>query len=591
MKKALIIAVCLLMMFTAMPTYALSPLNGDGVLTLPEDDGSGYPATGVNTEQYQFDSDIEEVVVPENIVRLGSKLFVGCYNLDKITLHDNIQVIGEDCFSGTAYYDDERSWDQDGVLYINNCLIRADPERIGNEYEIRSGTYLIADGAFRGCNTLEKVMLPDSIRFVGKDAFADTAVYTNGVRENGILYLDQILVDCTDETNGAITIRDGVKTIADAAFEKAIGITEVTCPDSIKYIGQNAFNGCTLLKNADINLTETIGRNVFTGCDSLTVIAVSEANSSFAVHNGVLLDKEKITVIRCPQKKTGSIELPDTTKKIAAYSFAGCTELDEVSIPEGVIFIGYEAFKGCGIRELTLPESLEYIASYAFSECHNIIQAKIPTGVTYLGACTFMDCDNLQSVEFGERFSELEYETFAYCENLETVNIINALDDELTYIAGDAFEGTKFIQDESMYKNGMLIINDQYLIKVADDVEVCNIPKGISCIAGAAFGYEDTALRKIKIPSTVSTIWPALYYVDDHVKVYYDGTAEEFEDIYGYIDDVNLYSNDLRNTFLLIGGLLFLTIGFVVGIKGYETFQRKRYGEGVNCGEVADHED
>ena len=178
MKRIFAFMVCFVMLLSTSPVYALSPLDWDGVLTLPEDDGSGYPVTGVSTEQYQFDSDIEEVVVPENIVRLGSKLFVGCYNLDKITLHDNIQVIGEDCFSGTAYYDDERSWDQSGVLYIGNCLISADPERIGSEYEIRPGTYLIAVGAFRGCSTLEKVTIPDSVRFVGTDAFADTAVYT-----------------------------------------------------------------------------------------------------------------------------------------------------------------------------------------------------------------------------------------------------------------------------------------------------------------------------------------------------------------------------------------------------------------------------
>ena len=591
MKKIFALIVCYIMLLSTVPVYALRPLNWDGVLTLPEDDGSGYPVTGVSTEEYQFDSDIEEVVVPENIIRLGSKLFVGCYNLDKITLHENIQVIGEDCFSGTAYYDDERSWDQSGVLYIGNCLICADPERIGSEYEIRPGTYLIADGAFRGCSTLEKVTIPDSVRFVGTDAFADTAVYTDGTRENGILYMDQILIDCTAETKGEIDIKDGVKTIADSAFMDAVNITAVNCPDSVLYVGQNVFNGCVSLKNADINLAEAIGRNVFTGCDNLAVIEVSDDNAFFAVHDGVLLDKEKITAIRCPQKKAGSIELPDTTKKIAAYSFTGCTELEQVRIPEGVIFIGYEAFKGCGIRELVLPDSLEYVASYAFSECHGITQVEIPTDVAYLGACVFLDCNSLQSAEFGERFGELDSGTFAYCENLESVNIINSLEYDLTYIAGDAFEGTKLIENISNYRNGMLILNDHYLIKVADDVSVCNIPQGVICIAGSAFGYEDTALRKIKIPSSVSaSVWPALYFVDSSVKVHYNGTAEEFEDIYGYIDDLNLYTNDLRNTVLMMCGLLVLTIGFIVGVKVYESVQIKKEWYEENE-EVTENED
>ena len=79
-------------------------------------------------------------------------------------------------------------------------------------------------------------------------------------------------------------------------------------------------------------------------------------------------------------------------------------------------------------------------------------------------------------------------------------------------------------------------------------------------------------------------------FVDSSVKVHYNGTAEEFEDIYGYIDDLNLYTNDLRNTALMMCGLLVLTIGFMVGVKVYESVQTKKecYEENE---EVTENED
>lgn len=585
MKKIFALTLCLLIALGATPVCA-HIFEGEyiysSVVTLPEDDGSGYPITGVNTERYRENSYIEELIVPENIVRLGEELFYWCFKLRTISLHGGIQSIGEKCFYGTAYYNDESNWDADGVLYIGDNLIRADPERIGTTYEIPSGVRLIADGAFRGCYGLESVTIPDSVEYVGKDAFADTALLTAGEREDGLLYVDSILIACDTiacdaEVAGVVEIREGTRTIADAAFLDADGVTEVRCPDSLRHIGQDAFCGCSALKKMDLNRTETVGRGPFYGCDELSVLTVSEENAFFTVRDGVLFDKEQTTVVRCPQKKTGTVVLPETTVRIAAYSFTDCAELERVVVPEGVLFVGYDAFHGCGLRELTLPESVEYIDKYAFCECDGISEVAIPSGATYLGDGAFMGCSGLETVSFGEAIDELRDYTFADCENLTTVRLVASSGKALSWISYSAFSGTRFLQNTTRYENGLLLLGGKYLIRAAEDVKTCDIPEGVVGIADGALS-DVSDLRVVRIPSGVRKgLWGLAVSIDDSVRIDYDGTTEDFERVYdGYLNDLNLHTNDLRFATAAFGVLLFLLIGFVVGVRVWESVRRKK---------------
>lgn len=583
MKKLFALTLCLLTALGATPVSAhifTDDYYGcDGVVTLPEDDGSGYPVTGVSTTAYRERSYIEELIVPENIVRLGESTFYWCYNLRTISLHDGIQSIGEECFYQTAYYQDENNWDESGVLYIGDYLICADPERIGTTYEIPSGVRLIADGAFRGCDALESVTIPDSVEYVGKDAFADTALLSAGEREDGILYVDSILIDCDAEVAGVVDVREGTRTIADAAFLNVVGVTEVRCPDSLRHIGQDAFYGCSALRKIDLNRTETVGRGPFYGCDGLSGLTVSEENAFFTVRDGVLFDKEQTTVVRCPQKKTGTVALPETTARIAAYSFTDCAELESVVVPEGVLFVGYEALRGCGIGELNLPDSVEYIASYAFCECDGLAEVAIPAGATYLGVGVFMGCSALETVSFSESIGDLKDKTFADCENLTTVRLTSSetTDDVLEWIAQDAFEGTRFLQDTTGYENGLLLLGGKYLIRVGEDVRTCDIPQGVVGIAYGAFDDCD-ALRVVRIPSGVRKgMWVAAVSIDDSVRIDYDGTTKDFERVYdGCLDDLNLYTDDLRLATAALGAMGLLLIGFVVGVRVWESARRKK---------------
>ena len=95
-----------------------------------------------------------------------------------------------------------------------------------------------------------------------------------------------------------------------------------------------------------------------------------------------------------------SVVIRDGITKLGGYSFYGCENLSEVSIPGSVKLIAYHAFYGCtGLTSLALPEGLLSIGEYAFSGS-GITTLALPTSVKLLGANAFQNAASLQQVVF-----------------------------------------------------------------------------------------------------------------------------------------------------------------------------------------------
>ena len=577
MKKIFISLMCLIAIIFSMPIFVSAATN-EGVLTLPEDDGTGYPVTGVNNRQYSGEDDIYKVIVPNNIVRLGEEVFRNCSNLSEIQLNPYIQMIGEDAFAGTAYYEDLNKWES-GVLYIGDCLIKADPEVIGEKYEIRNGTRLIADGAFKDCGNLSTIIIPETIEYVGTNAFVGTAFFNNSLINwsNNSLILDYLLISVDDKCTGTFVIPYGIKTIADGAFSHS-NVTEVTISNSVKHVGYNAFGDCQKLVKVSLGAkVETLGRRPFKSCTELSLIEVDTQNEHFTVVDGVLYNKELSHVVRCPQKTTGKVILPKSIKNINAYAFEDCAKLQNVEIPKGCVFIGNSAFSVCeNLSDLVIPESMEYIDQYAFSYCNNIKSVVIPDSVYHLGSYAFYCCMNLKEIALGNGITDLTNGLFESCERLNFVS----LGDSVTEISYSSFQDTKYISNMVNYKNGLLIASDKYLIKVADDVAECNIPYGITLIAEGAFEFlsEKGNLRIINIPHSLQSVcWDVFYDVPDNVSVHYDGTLYEFAHITDFDwNFINLYTTDFHLIIWTVVILVGFLIAFVISLLVYNRIHKKK---------------
>ena len=114
----------------------------------------------------------------------------------------------------------------------------------------------------------------------------------------------------------------------------------------IKRIGFIAFNSCDKLTSITIpNSVTYIG---FLNCKSSTSIIVDDNNKNYTSVDGVVFNKSKTELVKCPQaKKNTNYMIPDSVTSIRRQAFYGCSSLTSIDIPDSVTSIESSAFYNC----------------------------------------------------------------------------------------------------------------------------------------------------------------------------------------------------------------------------------------------------
>ena len=94
---------------------------------------------------------------------------------------------------------------------------------------------------------------------------------------------------------------------------------------------------CPAGKTGNLEIAEgvtSIGSRAFDDCSGLTSITVADGNANYSSLDGVLYNKDKTTLIKCPAGKTGSVEIPDSVTNISFGAFALCNNLTSISVKD-----------------------------------------------------------------------------------------------------------------------------------------------------------------------------------------------------------------------------------------------------------------
>ena len=142
----------------------------------------------------------------------------------------------------------------------------------------------------------------------------------------------------------------------------------VVIPDTVTSIGDDVFFECTSLKSVTIPKSVTsIGEEKFYGCVKLEKIIVDSGNAYYSSVDGVLYNKDKTVLIKCPEGKKGKLMIPNTVVTISEVACAECKGLTEVTIPSSVRLIDRCAFAECkGLKTLNIYSSYPIVDEEAF---------------------------------------------------------------------------------------------------------------------------------------------------------------------------------------------------------------------------------
>lgn len=158
-----------------------------------------------------------------------------------------------------------------------------------------------------------------------------------------------------------------------------------------------------------------------------------------------------------------SVVIPDSVTGISYEAFRGCKSLQKITLPKSLVYIGQECFAYCSLlKEITLPEGLEKIYREAF-QYSGLESVSIPNSVLVIEYEAFKGCGNLKTVNIGNGVQVIGRYAFGSCSALTTVTIGNGVKS----IDGGAFANcsslTTFnIGVEKLSSGGSFRIDDDY---------------------------------------------------------------------------------------------------------------------------------
>ena len=140
-------------------------------------------------------------------------------------------------------------------------------------------------------------------------------------------------------------------------------IKEVTIPDGVTHIAEEAFYNCQSLESVTLPKSlESMGTAIFRFCQNLKTVTFSGADTSPILG--------KYTFYACNSLE--SVNIPEGVTNIPEGMFAFCESLENITLPQNTESVYDYAFYGSGLRSITLPESLDYIGDMAFAECSSL---------------------------------------------------------------------------------------------------------------------------------------------------------------------------------------------------------------------------
>ena len=238
-------------------------------------------------------------------------------------------VIGDDGAKGDITFENEVEIDGGKHTVTGVCGFGNYKEVTGHENGFSENTNItgitfkdgsritwIGDHAFKNCSSLKTINnVPADLTDINEWCFESTALES---------------VDLS-KTNVTI-MKDGV-------FFNNKSLTSIQLPNNLKYVWNNAFNGCTSLNE---------------------------------------------------------IVMPSTVEAIYNYVFAGCTSLSSVTLNEGCTTLGDHVFKDCPFTSIIFPRTLSSIREYAF-EGSGLTSADLSnTKIEYLPNGCFCNCTKLR---------------------------------------------------------------------------------------------------------------------------------------------------------------------------------------------------
>ena len=460
---------------------------------------------------------LQSLSLPSSLTKIPTGTAMGCYNLRSFELEVGVREIGNSAFRGSGL----------------------------TELPDLKSVEIIGKDAFRDCDSLHTIVVPDYVEKIGKNAFADCAYLTSAQlpflgksRGNGwygykhvfggnspignIILTDTEKVSST-MFNGAnnlytLVLNEGLTSIAKNAFAGLHYLESVGIPASLQSIGNNAFKNCYDLVEMDLQHTAvtSFGKNVFRGCSRLRLLTLPNALEE--IPDGTARDCHNLSefVIGDNVKKIGDnafrstafYTLPDlkNVEVIGNNAFYDCWKLQEIVISDNVQKMGKNAFGGCDVlRDVSAPfigksrDNNKKGFKYTFGNSYSITSITL-TDLEKVDSGTFEGADSLSRIYLNGGVKRIGNSAFKGASNLIEITLPSSLE----YVGADAFRNCSSLRSVNLEQASVTEIGKN-AFRNCEMLETLILPKTLEVISNS-LARDCENLQDIVIPDTVKEI-------------------------------------------------------------------------------------
>lgn len=297
------------------------------------------------------------------------------------------------------------------------------------------------------------------------------------------------------------------------AFYKCFKLTEVTVPEYITYIRDEAFFACYSIQTIRYNAIR---------CKDLSMQTYAPFSYNMMAYGDYIYEDEDKnypdyywskynlkdiiigeSVERIPSFMFygvgGQLVQADYTgkKDEFEYSMAGVDSIVFLGSPKE---IGDQAFRAShAMTHITVPESVESIGVAVFADCDTLQAIELPSTMKEIPAYMFANCKQLKSINLPASVERVNYESFLNCKGLNEVSFPEGV----TTVGPSAFRGCSHLTQVNFPST--LTFIDGYAFSQCTDLTEITIPEHVSAIGN--YGFEDcTNLTTVRLSESVQLI-------------------------------------------------------------------------------------
>lgn len=376
---------------------------------------------------------LKEVTIHDNVTSIGANAFSGCSNLEKININQSsssLNSIGESAFENCSKLksiDIPNSVTTIGKYSFDSCsnlqTVSITENSKINSIEIGAfrscsslTSFTIPDGVqslkqtFSNCISLKTINIPQSVNSIANGAFSGCTTLERVDITSLTSWLNIVFADASDNPiylarrlfENDVEVKDitiNSSTLNKFVFYNCDSIENITITSSVTEVQDYAFTGCMNLKTATFandSALQTVGVSLFSGCSSLESVNLPTQLTSLPAR----------MFNNCMNLKT--VDIPEQVNLIGTKTFYSCKELTSINIPALVTSIGATTdsngvFENCSkLKTVTFNDNanLVTLGAYCFKNCASLITINLEanTALTTIGKEAFNLCSSLMSI-------------------------------------------------------------------------------------------------------------------------------------------------------------------------------------------------